>query len=406
MKRSLGETKTPPILLGQETSAVEGREEMETEACVASKSTTHRFKTQVQAVSKFIDIYEAEMACIPDTSYESDEVNHVNVRQDYLIAMLNDVVSRPDSHRLVTKSIEFSDMKKHNDVGHYVKWNMNLGFEGNSLNTERWDNVPDLRGLFNRNFCERLAQLVPESLSYLDSRGKRIQRNLCFMQRAIIFWMTSVPRKAYGYHCETGKLFQFTTQTMMHAPALPNNIEVDVCLEADKYPRTHVLSLGTGCGKTIISSMTASILILDDNRWNIMRCTFQSPFTATTSKHGISTRVTRFHDESQELFTRRVVRCAIICVPKTLTSSWNEVVKGCVKCTLAHLKAEHLTVHMWFDFATPCVKLTYNKSLESWQTSTYNLATQSKTMDYFYDNMCGNAYSPNTALVWVVPQVR
>ena len=177
---------------------------------------------------------------------------------------------------------------------------------------------------------------------------------------------------------------------------------VDMCktrvgIKKDKFKKIHVLSAGTGCGKTMMATISSGLCIIDKSRWKFLRMAFSSH----QFEHKFSGAICNSHHEDPVL-----VRCCLIFSPKNLTSQWSDSVIGVCKSLIFHLQNYSSKVYVWTGrgdvykiFMAKDLSRVHSIKLDS--TFEDYPKKGNFNMKWFYENI--QSKIKNSCLFWILP---
>lgn len=163
------------------------------------------------------------------------------------------------------------------------------------------------------------------------------------------------------------------------------------------FLKTHVLSVGTGCGKTMMACMATALCMIEKNRWSMIQSSFDKT-SFEQSWSGVSCRP--FLDEF------KLLRCCIVFSPQNIFSQWSSSIIGTVKSLLLHMASENFKVYVW-EGKTSATRISYNKEKNKvWVTkldSGYEDYPKrgNFNLKFFYENV--QQKKKNVALYWILP---
>ena len=251
-----------------------------------------------------------------------------------------------------------------------------------------------------KDIASEVNQLVP-SLIRIGNKGLHITTS----QALVVYDIATPSTKDVNYALSVdGEFYKDDladgtecNQSNKRTDLVKNMCKTRVGIKKGKFKKMHVLSVGTGCGKTMMATLATGICLIDKERWKTLKGAFQS-FQFEDSWSGA---ICNSHHEHHAL-----VRCCFVFSPKNLTSQWADTIIGTSKALIGHLKNFSSKVYVWAG-RTDVYKVFMAKDLSKVHVSKLDSSNEDYpnkgnfNLKWFYENVQNK--TKNASLYWILP---
>ena len=178
---------------------------------------------------------------------------------------------------------------------------------------------------------------------------------------------------------------------------------IKVTAKRGSFQKMHVLSVGTGCGKTMMACMSTALCMIEETRWNRLKDAFKA--SADDRVNPWSGVVVDDLSEPPCL-----VRACMVFSPQNLASQWMHTIVGTVKSLIEHIGATKgggsMAVYVW-DGKTGATKVSRlegsdDLAVQSLSSMHWDYPKRGNfNMMWFYKNV--QSVNPDSVLYWVLP---